>query len=84
MCFRPAALDVNTEPYDCECGETLFPLDGILPVKCPYCGRPIEQQPPVPNLAAPGAPKMPPPPGAPMAPTPPGVPQAPNPPGNPR
>ena len=37
MCFRPADAD-TAGPRPCpHCGKTVFPADGILPKKCPFC-----------------------------------------------
>jgi|GEM_PF-3141284 len=75
MCFRPADVDGGPSPIDCECGETIFPTDGIFPSKCPYCAKPLVQA-AAPAVAPPSAAGAQ-PPAAPKAPASPGVPKAP-------
>lgn len=70
MCFRPAEAVANVEPIDCpDCGETSFPTDGILPSKCPYCGRSFAGEGVAPAPVAPKAPDAPSAPEAPKAPS---------------
>lgn len=72
MCFRPAGADV-TGPRQCpHCGKTVFPSDGILPKKCPFCREELGDA----GLDTPAAPTAPATPGAPGAPKAPGAPQA--------
>ena len=71
MCFRPADAD-TAGPRPCpHCGKTVFPVDGILPKKCPFCREELDAG--VPSPAAPGAPA----PGAPAAPKASGAPKPP-------
>ena len=80
MCFRPADAD-TAGPRPCpHCGKTVFPADGILPKKCPFCREDLAAG--APSPAAPGAPGAP-APGAPAAPKPPAAPGAPKPPAAP-
>lgn len=76
MCFRPADADV-AGPRPCpHCKKMVFPSDGILPKKCPFCREELtgaasaSSQPP----AAPKAVSAPATPKAPDAPAVPGVP----------
>ncbi len=49
MCFRPAEADAGVHPVACGgCGRTVFPVEGILPSKCPFCHEPLDA-----NAAAP-------------------------------
>lgn len=42
MCFRPAEADAGVHPVACGgCGRTVFPVEGILPSKCPFCHEPL-------------------------------------------
>ena len=80
MCFRPAEADAASgiKPTPCpHCGKTVFPTEGLLPKKCPFCREELAagEQPDNSAAAAPGAPK-PPNPGAPQAPVPPKAPTA--------
>ena len=73
MCFRPAEADAGVHPVACGgCGRTVFPVEGILPSKGPFCHEPLgaNAQAPAPRPAAPAAPGAP----APKAPTAPGAP----------
>lgn len=66
MCFRPADADV-AGPRACpHCGKMVFPADGILPKKCPFCRDELDA-----GMSAPVAPAMP---DIPTAPTVPGAP----------
>lgn len=75
MCFRPAEADAGVHPVACGgCGRTVFPVEGILPSKCPFCHEPLganaTAQAPAPRPTAPAAPGAP----APQAPKAPGAP----------
>ena len=72
MCFRPADADGAVGPTKCPaCGRMVFPMEGILPSKCPFCKTdfsdamadvaPTSSG----NVSAPGAPRGPKPPSAP-------------------
>lgn len=90
MCFRPAEADAGVHPVKCaNCGKRVFPTEGLLPKKCPFCkeelveaadsaapalGAPGVPTPGAPGVPAPGAPKPP------VAPAPPAAPGAPKPP----
>lgn len=80
MCFRPPELDA-IKPIDCEsCGETIFPVDGILPLKCPFCRTELAAStisPPNPPFQKPVTPAMPKGPMAPPQAPPKAPPQAP-------
>ena len=82
MCFRPAEADAGVHPVKCSCGKMVFPVEGILPSKCPFCHEPLDAGAPAPGPkpAAPGAPATP---GASKAPGSPLVPGAPKPPATP-
>lgn len=70
MCFRPAEADAaaGVKPTPCpHCGKTVFPTEGLLPKKCPFCREELMAAPAAP--AAPGAPSAPAAPGAPKPPT---------------
>ena len=84
MCFRPAEADAGVHPVACGgCGRTVFPVEGILPSKCPFCHEPLganaTAQAPAPRPAAPAAPGAPAPQAAPApkAPATPGAPPTP-------
>lgn len=70
MCFRPAEADAGVKPTRCsKCEKVVFPVEGILPSKCPFCKEPLEAAAmPSPGAPAPAAPGAPVPPGAPKAP----------------
>lgn len=78
MCFRPAEADVASGigPTPCpHCGKTVFPTEGLLPKKCPFCREELaagadSYAPAVPAPAAPApSPETPQAPAAPKAPT---------------
>lgn len=82
MCFRPAEADAasGVHPTKCaNCGKTVFPTEGLLPKKCPFCKEILVEATPgaAPAPAAPGAPAAPKAPGAPAAPAAPKAPGAP-------
>jgi hypothetical protein len=55
MCFRPAEADVGVSPVKCaNCDNFVFPTQGLLPSKCPFCSEPLGAM-----IAAPGAPSAP-------------------------
>ena len=67
MCFRPAEADSGVHPVKCaKCGKRVFPTEGLLPKKCPFCKEDLVESDES-AAPAPGAPK-PPAPGAPSAP----------------
>lgn len=75
MCFRPSGVGGGPQPVKCSnCGKAVFPSDGILPSKCPFCREALSGEPAA--MPAPGAPIAPgaPRPGMPSAPGAPGVP----------
>ena len=79
MCFRPAEADVaaGIKPTQCRnCGKTVFPTEGLLPKKCPFCREEL-----LPAIAAPSVPSVP---GAPKAPVAPAAPKAPGAPAAPK
>lgn len=80
MCFRPADAD-TAGPRPCpHCGKMVFPSDGIVPKKCPFCREELAAKAPSPAApSAPNAPSAPAAPGAPAAPKAPSAPMAPSP-----
>ena len=66
MCFRPTTANGGPQPIKCaHCGKIVFPSDGILPSKCPFCREALKGEaatPPsrIPSPSAPvAAPKAP-------------------------
>ena len=77
MCFRPA--DAGVGPVKCSCGKMVFPAEGVLPSKCPFCKQPLEpgtepptmpSAPAAPGVQSAGRPTPPPPTPTPAAPRP--------------
>lgn len=68
MCFRPAEADAGVHPVACaSCGSTVFPVEGILPSKCPFCQEPLAAAAAA-EAPKPAAPSAPPTPSAPAVP----------------
>ena len=75
MCFRPADADGAVGPTKCPaCGRMVFPMEGILPSKCPFCKTDFSEE--AGEDIAPSASGAPAAPGAPGAPKPPTAPKA--------
>ena len=58
MCFRPSSSGAS-EPIQCpNCGQTVFPMNGVVLPECPFCDADLTAT----EINPPSAPAMPTPP----------------------